>query len=130
MSFLRSLFDGEETAPRLSGPKLETAEQESLDLVLESFARFAKDQIDAARIDREHTIEPRLLEELKQLGLFGLIVPEAHGGLSFGATSYARILEEVARASASIAVTIGAHQSIGLKALLRFGSDAQKERWL
>jgi alkylation response protein AidB-like acyl-CoA dehydrogenase len=68
--------------------------------------------------------------ELAQFGLFGLVIPEAHGGMGFGSAAYSRALQEVARHDASVAVTVGAHSSIGMRGLLLFGTDEQKARWL
>jgi acyl-CoA dehydrogenase family protein 9 len=67
---------------------------------------------------------------MKELGLFGLIIPEEYGGLGLSNTGYARIMQELAAVDASLAVTVGAHQSIGLKGLLLFGTEAQKKRYL
>jgi len=80
--------------------------------------------------DRQAEMPKSYIDELKAFGLFGLIIPEAHGGLGFGSAAYSRTLQEVARFDASTAVTIGAHSSIGMRGLLLFGSDAQKERFL
>ena len=49
------------------------------------------------------------IEELRQFGLFGLIIPEAYGGMGLGNMAYSRTLQEVGRHDASVAVTIGAH---------------------
>ena len=68
------------------------------------------------------------LDELRAFGLFGLVIPEAHGGLGFGSAAYSRVLQQVASHDGSVALTIGAHSSIGMRGLLLFGTDAQKAR--
>ena len=70
------------------------------------------------------------IEELRQFGLFGLIIPEAYGGMGLGNMAYSRTLQEVGRHDASVAVTIGAHSSIGMRGLLLFGTEDQKQRYM
>src|SRR5437764_14890494 len=71
-----------------------------------------------------------LLHNMRGLALFGLIVAQEYGGIGLSNTGYARVMEEVAGWDGSIAVTVGAHSSIGFKGLLLFGSDEQKGRYL
>ncbi len=80
--------------------------------------------------DRAGELPPGFLDELKEFGLFSLIIPEEDGGLGFGATAYSRTLQQLSRHDASVAVTIGAHSSIGMRGLLLFGTDEQKARYL
>jgi len=70
------------------------------------------------------------IQELRDFGLFGLIIPEAHGGMALGNMAYSRTLQEIGRYDASVAVTVGAHSSIGMRGLLLFGTDEQKNRYL
>ena len=70
------------------------------------------------------------IEELKSFGLFGLIIPEQYGGMGLGNMAYSRTLQEVGRYDASVAVTIGAHSSIGMRGLLLFGTEEQKQRYM
>uniref|UniRef100_A0A673AS43 Complex I assembly factor ACAD9, mitochondrial n=1 Tax=Sphaeramia orbicularis TaxID=375764 RepID=A0A673AS43_9TELE len=66
---------------------------------------------------------------LKELGLFGMQVPEEYGGLGLSNTVYAR-LAEITALDGSIAVTLAAHQAIGLKGILIAGNEAQKNKYL
>src|SRR5947207_387035 len=86
--------------------------------------------VDRRKLDRDGEFPAELLQSLKEMGLFGLIVPEEHGGLGLSNSGYARVMQQVASWDASIAVTLGAHSSIGFKGLLLFGNDAQKRRYL
>jgi len=70
------------------------------------------------------------IEELRQFGLFGLIIPEQYGGMGLGNMAYSRTLQEVGKHDASVAVTIGAHSSIGMRGLLLFGTEEQKQRYM
>jgi acyl-CoA dehydrogenase family protein 9 len=73
---------------------------------------------------------PDFIDELKEFGLFGLIIPEEHGGMALGNMAYSRTLQEVGRYDASVAVTIGAHSSIGMRGLVLFGNEEQKARYM
>jgi acyl-CoA dehydrogenase family protein 9 len=130
-SFMKSLFHGiiEENLV-FPYPEMSPDEKENVTLLIENLHKFAASEVDSAKIDREHHIPEALLSKMKELGLFGLTIPEAHDGFGFSASAYARIMQEVAAFDASLAVTIGAHQSIGLKAILLFGTEEQKKRYL
>ncbi len=130
-SFMKAVFHGviadELIIPY---PRLAAEERETLHLLIESVCDFAKAHVDAASIDREHAIPAAVLDGMKELGLFGLTIPEEHGGLGLSTTAYARVMEEIAGIDASLAVTLGAHQSIGLKAIQLFGTPEQKKAHL
>lgn len=72
--------------------------------------------MDGPKIDKEAKIPPETLQGLKDLGLYGQQIPEEYGGLGLGATEYARIAE-ITALDGSIAVTLAAHQAIGLKVI-------------
>ena len=130
-SFMKSLFHGVIADGLLFPyPQAAPSEVDQLHMMLESVRRFFAQNVDSKKIDREHQIPPDVIDGLKKLGLFGMLVPEAHGGLGLSTTAYARVMEEVASLDASVAVTLGAHQSIGMKGLLLFGTDEQKARYL
>jgi alkylation response protein AidB-like acyl-CoA dehydrogenase len=79
--------------------------------------------------DEAGEMPAEFIEELKEFGMFGLVIPEEQGGMGLGNMAYSRTLQEVAKYDASVAVTIGAHSSIGMRGLLLFGTDDQKERY-
>ncbi|XP_070093290.1 complex I assembly factor ACAD9, mitochondrial isoform X2 [Equus przewalskii] len=91
--------------------------------------KFFTEEVDSQKIDREGKIPHETLEKLKSLGLFGMQVPEEYGGLGLSNTMYAR-LGEIISLDASIAVTLAAHQAIGLKGIILAGSEAQKAKYL
>src|SRR5882672_9472919 len=130
-SFMKSLFHGVIAEELIFPfPELGRDERDNTAMILDSVRKFAEANVDAARIDREQTIPPDVLEGMKELGLFGMIIPQEYGGVGLSSRSYARIVQEVAGYDASLAVTLGAHQSIGLKAILLFGTEAQKNEYL
>ncbi len=112
-------------------PAMSAEERETLKGVVQSLGELmAPHEKDFKDWDRAGEMPASYLEELRSFGLFGLIVPEARGGLGFGSAAYSRTLQEVARFDASTAVTIGAHSSIGMRGLLLFGTEFQRERFL
>lgn len=129
-SFVKSLFVGSPAEGLLFPyPEPTRAEVDEINTVLESTRRFFAKH-DAARLDREGVIPLETLSGLRDLGLFGLAVPKAYGGAGFGMTAYARVVQELAAYDASIALTVSAHQSLGLAALLFFGSEELKAKYL
>lgn len=130
-SFMKALFHGVIAEDLIFPfPEMQAEERENTSMILDSVRRFFASNVDSAKIDREHQIPPGLLDELKNLGLFGLQIPTEYGGLGLSTTSYTRLMQEIGGLDSSIAVTLGAHQSIGLKAILLFGTPDQKQRYL
>ncbi len=132
LSFARHLFFGsvedEEVFPYPDS--LSEEERETLQMLLDPLDRFMRERIDEGDVDHDALLSEDLLEELKGMGLFGLQIPEQYEGLGLSNTGYARLFERISASDASIAVTLGAHQSIGLKGILIFGTDEQKQRYL
>ncbi|MEW6430884.1 MAG: acyl-CoA dehydrogenase family protein [Myxococcota bacterium] len=112
-------------------PKMNPAEQETFKNIRSSIEQLLKPhEKDFREWDAKGEFPPSFIEELKQFGLFSLIIPEAFGGMGLSTTAYSRTLQELATYDGSVAVTIGAHSSIGMRGLLLFGTDEQKQRWL
>jgi alkylation response protein AidB-like acyl-CoA dehydrogenase len=132
VSFMRSLCMGQiEEDVILPFPSISAAEKETLQGVVSSLEQLLKPrETDFRQWDRQGEFPPEFVEELKSFGLFSFIIPEAHGGMGFGSGAYSRALQEVAKYDASVAVTVGAHSSIGMRGLLLFGTDEQKERYM
>jgi acyl-CoA dehydrogenase family protein 9 len=130
-SFVRGLFSGVvDDSLIFPFPRLDEEERESLDLVLETFNRFAGDKLDGARFDQEAAIPPEIIQELGELGVLGFTVPEEYGGYGFSTGAYCRLMEAVSRYCASTATIVGGHQSIGIKGLLLYGTEEQKRELL
>jgi alkylation response protein AidB-like acyl-CoA dehydrogenase len=111
-------------------PTLAEGERETLRTVITSVAQLmSSHEKDFRGWDEKAELPPEFIEELKAFGLFGLVIPEAEGGMGFGAGAYSRALQEVGKFDASVAVTVGAHSSIGMRGLLLFGSDEQRARY-
>jgi len=130
-SFSKSLFSGiilEELIFPYPAQKAE--ERENLEIILATLRKFSADYIDTKKFDKESKIPEDIIKGWKELGFFGLVIPEEYGGYGLSTTSYCRILEEVGAADSSTALLLGAHQSIGLKGLLLFGTEEQKKKYL
>jgi acyl-CoA dehydrogenase family protein 9 len=130
-SFMKSLFHGVVAEELIYPyPEMSRDERDNTNMILESVRKFVDAHVDPAKIDRDHTISKEVLDGMKELGLFGMIIPQEHGGIGLSASSYARVMQEVASYDASLAVTLGAHQSIGLKGILLFGTEEQRSKYL
>uniref|UniRef100_A0A8D0A8I7 Acyl-CoA dehydrogenase family, member 9 n=1 Tax=Sander lucioperca TaxID=283035 RepID=A0A8D0A8I7_SANLU len=110
-------------------PEIGNEEAEEISQLVAPVEKFFNEEVDSAKIDREAKIPPETLNGLKELGLFGIMVPEEYGGLGLSNTMYAR-LAEITSLDGSIAVTLAAHQAIGLKGILIAGNEAQKQKYL
>uniref|UniRef100_A0A673GNQ8 Acyl-CoA dehydrogenase family member 9, mitochondrial-like n=1 Tax=Sinocyclocheilus rhinocerous TaxID=307959 RepID=A0A673GNQ8_9TELE len=110
-------------------PEISKEELEELNQLVQPVEKFFNEDVDSKKIDHEAVIPPETLNGLKELGLFGIQVPEEYGGLGLSNTMYAR-LGEITSLDGAIAVTLAAHQAIGLKGILIAGNDAQKAKYL
>lgn len=110
-------------------PEISYEDYTELNQLCEPIEKYFDDKVDSKKIDIEAKIDPETLQGLKDLGLFGMQIPEEYGGLNLNNTKYARINEIIAQ-DGSIGVTLAAHQAIGLKGILIAGTKEQKEKYL
>ena len=112
-------------------PDVNPNEKETLSMIIESIDRFMEGKEAAfAEYDKKGQQPDDYLNALRELGLFGLIIPEEFGGLGLSAIGYSRALQQISRYDGSTGLTVGAHSSIGMKGLLLFGNQFQKEMYL
>ena len=112
-------------------PAIGERERETLAMIVESVDRFLEGKdADFAKWDREAHQPEEFVQALRDLGLFGLIIPEEFGGLGLSNAAYARVLSQTSSHDSSTSLTIGAHSSIGMKGVLLYGTDEQKARYL
>src|SRR4051812_48538284 len=99
--------------------------------ILEMIRQFADEQIipNAEHYDHEDEFPEPIVEQMKELGLFGVTIPEEFGGMGLDLTTYAMIVEELSRGWISISGVVNTH-FIGSYLLMKFGSDEQKQRLL
>jgi acyl-CoA dehydrogenase family protein 9 len=130
-SFAKSLFFGDIHEDMVFPyPALDQEKRTRLGATLDAVRRFAQEKIDSKKIDHDASLPKDVVIGLGDLGLMGMQIPREYGGLEFDTTSYARVMQELAAHDSSVAVFLGAHQSIGMKALLLFGTEQQKTRYL
>ncbi|MEO8898267.1 MAG: acyl-CoA dehydrogenase family protein [Candidatus Dormibacter sp.] len=93
---------------------------------------FARDEVAprAAAYDQSGEFPYDLVAGMARLGLFALPFPESDGGAGGDFLSYCLALEEIARADASVAITLEAAVSLGISPIISFGTSEQKQRWL
>src|ERR1700704_5029702 len=104
-------------------------EQQEIRKLARDFAeREVKPRAEA--IDHSGEFPRDLVGKAANLGLLGILVPDAYGGAGLDHVSFAIFVEEVARFCASTAVTLDVHNSVGPEPLVLFGSEEQKRRWL
>lgn len=130
-SFMKSLFFGQIREDLIFPyPRVTAETAETVSMIRDTLKKFAAEHVKSAEWDEKGEMPREIVNYMAELGLMGLAVPEDFGGLGLPQSAYARVLQEVAATDGSLAVTIGAHQSIGYKAMLLFGSDEQKKKWL
>jgi len=112
--------------------QLDFALGETAEMVRETTRRFAVDRIAplAERIDREGWFPIDLWPEMGALGLHGITVAEADGGLGLGYLEHVIACEEIARASASVGLSYGAHSNLCINQIARWATPKQKARYL
>ncbi|HEX7886352.1 MAG TPA: acyl-CoA dehydrogenase family protein [Phenylobacterium sp.] len=105
---------------------------ETRDQLIEAVRRFVSERLRPleAKVADEDAMPAELVEEMKALGLFGLSIPEAYGGLDLSMEDECLVVMELGRTSPAFRSTFGTNVGIGSQALVMFGSDAQKEKYL
>ncbi|MEF8760369.1 MAG: isovaleryl-CoA dehydrogenase [Candidatus Accumulibacter sp. UW25] len=113
-------------------PSLKFAHGETIDMLRATVQAFAADEIvpRAEAIDRDNLFPADLWRKLGDLGLLGITASEADGGSGLGYLAHIVAMEEISRASASVALSYGAHSNLCVNQICRNGSAAQKERYL
>jgi acyl-CoA dehydrogenase family member 9 len=112
-------------------PALREKDREVLGMMVDAIDQFlGPKHADFKRWDLSAEQPAQFIQGLRDLGLFGLIIPEEHGGLGLSNAGYARVLSQTSSHDSSVSLTIGAHSSIGMKGILLFGTAEQKARYL
>lgn len=131
MGFVKNLFWGnlrEELV--FPYPEPDAEETARCDQLLARLDEYLRTEHPAIQIDQEQEIPRWVIDRLFKIGVLGMTIPKEYGGLGLGITSYNRVLERIGQTCGSTAVLVSAHQSIGCKAVMLFGTEDQKKRWL
>ncbi|MFC0279607.1 acyl-CoA dehydrogenase family protein [Falsigemmobacter intermedius] len=101
-------------------------------LIRDMARRFAAERLapQAAAWDETHHFPAEVLREMGELGLMGMLVPEAWGGTFTDTVAYALAIEEIAAGAGGLSTIMSVHNSVGCVPILRFGTEAQKETYL
>src|SRR5436305_8612648 len=131
LGFAKGLFQGHFVADWVMPyPRIPPAQQPELDETLTDLRKFLDEHLDAAEIDRRADIPRSVIDGLGRIGVLGMTAPKEYGGHGFSQMANCRILEEIGKRCASTSVFVNAHHSIGIRALILFGTREQKTRWL
>jgi acyl-CoA dehydrogenase len=106
--------------------------KESLDELLGVVARFVKARLVPveASVAENDKVPDEIVEQMKAMGLFGMSIPEAYGGLGLTMEEEVRVVFELGRTSPAFRSVIGTNNGIGSQAIIMFGTPEQKDRYL
>lgn len=130
-SFLRELFLGRLNLGLIHPhPESKIEEEERAREFLNRLGNFMRTRVDSDAIDREGKIPEEVVQELRDMGAFGIKIPREYGGLGFSQLTYNRANELISSQDGNIAALISAHQSIGVPQPLKlFGTPEQKKKY-
>lgn len=134
-SFTRGVFAGEIPADLLFPypPPLDAVDPEEGATVRRLLAALDDrlgGLIDSVKFDETETIGDDVIAALGAHGFLGMTIPKRFGGLELSPTAYSRVFEAVGATDSSLGVFIGVHCGLGSKAIVLYGTEAQKQRWL
>lgn len=131
LGFANGLFFGRYHAEQIYPyPQLKADEREVVAKAVDEVRRYCDEHIDAAAIDRNADIPAEVIAGLGRIGVLGMTAPGEFGGHGFSQLGYIRVMEVIGGHDAGVGVFVNAHHSIGIRALLLYGTEAQKRRWL
>ncbi|XP_076238522.1 acyl-CoA dehydrogenase very long chain [Calliopsis andreniformis] len=131
-SFVMNIFRGEAQVSQVFPfPEVLTEEQsDTLKLLLDPVEKFFEEVNDPMQNDENECADDKTMSSLWELGAFALQVPQQYGGLGLNNTQYSRLVQICGYHDLGISIILGAHQSIGFKGILLFGTPEQKEKYL
>jgi acyl-CoA dehydrogenase family member 9 len=131
LGFAKGLFQGHFVSDWVMPyPRIAETERGQLDQTLAELRKFLNEDLDPAEIDRKADIPRNVIDGLGRIGVLGMTAPAEYGGHGFSQLANTKILEEIGTRCASTSVFVNAHHSIGIRALLLFGTHEQKQKWL
>jgi len=116
----------------ISYPILKFNHPAEIEMLRDEVFKFAQEEIAprAAQIDKDNEFPQDLWRKMGDMGLLGITVSEQYGGAGMGYLAHVVTMEELSRASASVALSYGAHSNLCVNQIFRNGTDAQRERYL
>jgi len=112
----------------MSSPNTAATDEDVRSEIIETVRRFVAREVIpvASDLERSDTFPEAIVEQMRALGLFGVIIPEEYGGGGGDTLAYALAVEELTRVDSSVAITLCAHTSLGTQPIYVFGSEEQK----
>jgi len=131
LGFAKGLFQGHFVSDWVMPyPRIPASQQTQLDQSLAELRAFLDKELDPVAIDRDAEIPRKVIDGLGRVGVLGMTAPAECGGQGFSQMANCKILEEIGSRCASTSVFVNAHHSIGIRALLLFGTPEQQQKWL
>ncbi len=135
ISFTRGLFAGvihdELLFPFPATLDVRDAEEaRTVRRLLADLNRMCHGLIDSARFDEEERLPEEVVQALAAAGFLGMSIPQEYGGLGLSSAAYAHVFGALSSADPSVGVLVGVHCGLGAKAIVLFGTPAQKARYL
>lgn len=128
-SFAKQLFFGRLDTSSIF-PYPTPPDPNETEALLKELQAFIDEKIDPIWIDKHSEIPEEVIRGLGKMGVLSLTIPKQYGGLGLSQYAYCKAMEMIAGNCAATALFVNAHQSVGLKALLLFGTQAQRDKWL
>lgn len=130
-SFVRELFEGDYRFGLIHPyPEADPADLAKAKPFMERLEAFMRDRVDSDKIDREGKIPEDVIQGLRDIGAFGIKIPEEYGGLGLSQISYTRAIALVTSVDGSLTALLSASQSIGVPVPLKlFGTPEQKQKY-
>jgi len=131
-SFVRELFEGSFRLDLVHPfPSMDPADLERARPFMERLERFLAERVDSDRIDREGKIPAEVIQGLRDIGAFGIKIPQEYGGLGLSQTGYTHAIGMVTSVDGNLTALLSAAQSIGVPQPLKlFGTPEQKAKYL
>lgn len=111
-------------------PRMAPGERRRVDDLVTELRDYCAANYDPKAVEEQRWVPDETLRDLGALGMLGLYVPTEYGGQGLSQTGYCRVFQAVGEIDPTLAVVLGVHQSIGYKAIVLFGTDEQKARFL
>lgn len=130
-SFIREVFMGRLPVDMFEPYPVTSLDRPGFVEFCQKMRKFLEQEVDSGEIDRNGKYPEHVVDTLKEMGAFGMKIPEKYDGLGFSQPEYSRALELVGRYDSNIVALLSAHQSIGVPQPIKlFGTEEQKQKYL